>query len=196
MNRTSACAALIPIALASALIAADDEAPPIQSRVLITDADERILAEEVLIDAPIDEVWDAYATSAGWESWASPNAEVDLRVGGTIRTNYDPDAELGDPGTNTLHIVNYVPGVVLTLQAEMQDNWPDLLKQDADRLMNVILFESLGDDRTRLRAYGVGYGDAPAYDSILGFFAEANQGLYRNLKRYVEDGEKARFKGR
>ena len=159
---------------------------PITNRVLTTEANERILAEEVWIEAPVEVVWAAYTTVDGWTAWASPQAEIDLRVGGTIRTHYEEGAAIGDPGTNTLHIVNYVPLELLTLRADVSENWPEILKRDADNLSNVILFESLGPERTRIRSFGMGYGDAPEYDDLLQFFAQANAGLFEKLKRAVE----------
>ena len=60
------------------------------------------------------------------------------------------------------------------------------MKQDAGHLMNVILFEPVGERRTRLRSYGVGYRKSEEYDRLLGFFAKANAGLYRKLKAALE----------
>ena len=160
--------------------------PAIQSRVERLATGERILVETVVVDAPVAEVWRAYTTDEGYASWAAPKARIDLRVGGTIRTQYDPESEIGDPGTNTLHIVNYVPERVLTLRAELSANWPEVMQQDAERLTNVILFEALSPTRTRIESYGLGYGDRPEYEGLLGFFLEANRGLYATLKDVLE----------
>jgi len=172
--------------------AAPEREEPIQHRVEVNAAGERMLIEEVIVEAPIAKVWWAYTTGPGMQAWAAPLAEVDLRAGGTIRTNYTPDGELGGPGTNTLHIVNWVPERVLTLRAELSDNWPELMQRDAGNLMNVVLFEELGPHRTRIESYGVGYGDDAAYDELLGFFAQANRGLYGELKRVLEEPEPER----
>lgn len=169
----------------------DDEPNVPQERISIeirrTAAGERILAEEVWLEAPVEEVWNAYATAEGWMAWAAPAARVDLRVGGEILTAY-PGVVLGEEGTNRLEIVNYVPREVLTLKADLRPNWPEVMRQDADRLSNVILFEPVSEDWTRLRAYGMGYGDSPEYEALLGFFRKANRGLYENLIKYLEEG--------
>ncbi|GJM26418.1 MAG: hypothetical protein DHS20C16_28330 [Phycisphaerae bacterium] len=170
-----------------------DQSKKVSSRVVKTDAGERIVIQEVLIDASVAKVWKAYTTDDGWTAWASPAAKIDLRAGGTIRTHYTPTAKIGDAGTNTLHIINYVPEKVLTLQAELSERWPDVMKQDADNLMNVIVFESLGKKRTRLLSYGVGYRDDPAYDKLMEFFVPANEGLFAKLIDYVENGRRAKF---
>jgi hypothetical protein len=107
-----------------------------------------------------------------------------------MRTHYTPAAELGTPGTNTLTIVNYVPKRVLTLRAEPAPTWPAFLRKDADRLSNVILFEALGKQSTRVTSYGIGYRDTSEYEAVLGFFAKANVELLEHLKRFVEQGKR------
>lgn len=185
--RVAALPVLVTMLLAAcATPSVGEEDGSIVSTVINTDAGERSLLQEVLVEAPVADVWNAYTTSEGWMGWAAPLAEVDLRVGGLIRTHYQPGAAIGDAGTNTLHILSYVPQQLLILQAELEDRWPDVMKEDAEHLMNVIIFEELGKERTRIRSYGVGYRDSPAYDELLGFFAPANEGLFRKLKAMVE----------
>ena len=161
---------------------------PITSHVQRTDVGERILIQNVWIEAPIADVWDAYTTAEGWMAWAVPAADVDLRVGGTILTSYDGD--LAGESVNTLRILNYVPHEVLTLKADLSANWPEVMKQDADNLSNVILFEEVSEDLTRIRSFGIGYGDSPEYENLMQFFIQGNEGLFENLKRYLESGER------
>ncbi|HKL90474.1 MAG TPA: hypothetical protein VJ880_04780, partial [Allomuricauda sp.] len=54
-----------------------------------TKTPELVLIQEFIVNSPIDSVWNAYTTKKGWESWAVPLAEVDLKVGGYIKTNYN-----------------------------------------------------------------------------------------------------------
>lgn len=167
----------------------DSQSPLVEdatSHVSKTDANELILKQEVFFAAPIEDVWKAYTTAEGWTAWASPKAEVDLRVGGTIRTAYQ--GEVGGSNTNTLHIVNYVPERLLTLRAELSSNWPEIMQEDAEKLSNVILFDEIGDGVTRIQSFGIGYTDAPEYDRLMGFFIKANEGLYQNLRTYLETG--------
>jgi len=172
--------------LADPVVGQTGERDPIQSRVDVLPTGERILVEDIVIEAALADVWAAYTTEKGYTAWAAPKARIDLRVGGTILTQYGADAEIGDPGTNTLHIVNYVPERLLTLRAEIADNWPEVMKQDGERLTNVILFEALSPARTRVESYGVGYGTSPEYADLLEFFVSANKSLYLELKRQLE----------
>jgi len=158
----------------------------IQSRLVQAGGDGLVLVQEVLLEAPIRKVWDAYTTEDGWRAWASPKVEMDMRTGGTIRTHYGAKAKVGDPGTNTLHVLSLVPERLLILQAEVGERWPAIMKEDAANLMNVIVFEDLGAQRTRILSYGVGYKDSEAYRELMDFFIPANEGLFQVLKDLLE----------
>lgn len=191
MRRVMPRSLLILVALVAPLVAQrDDEkegaSEAVTSRIEKTAAGELILVHEAWIDAPVSEVWKAHTTAEGWTRWASTQARIDLRIGGKIETRYDSDGKLGEPGTNTLHIVNYVPETLLTLRAEIAPNWPEVLKADADKLTSVTLFDAVGEKRTRLRSYGLGYSDKPEVMQLLTFFRSANEGLLRKLKAVLE----------
>ncbi|MFT6042532.1 MAG: hypothetical protein ACI9C2_002715 [Gammaproteobacteria bacterium] len=200
MKRTlSSCALLLGSACASQAhqtvdvamqVPAPGNAPSeIRSELIRGQAGDLVLLQEVLVHAPVPQVWAAYTTNAGWQAWASPTVEIDLRVGGTIRTHYGPDAKVGDPGTNTIHILNYVPERLLTLQAEIAEFWPEIMKEDAQNLMNVIVFEDLAGEATRILSYGTGYRDSEEYAALMDFFIPANEGLFQVLKQQLEPGE-------
>ena len=83
----------------------------------------------------------------GWESWAVSIAEIDFKINGLIQTNYNKDGKIGDDSTITLHILNYVPRRMITLQAEITKNFPEFMKEDEKDLYNVILFEALTESQ-------------------------------------------------
>ena len=96
------------------------------------------------------------------------------------------NSQIGDLWTNTLPVIQDAPERLLTLNAEIADRWPEVRRQDGERLASVILFEALSPELTRVESYGVGYGNSPEYESLLGFFVEANKGRYAELKRQLE----------
>jgi uncharacterized protein YndB with AHSA1/START domain len=166
---------------------APDTGAAISSRIETTARGERILVQTATLEAPVAAVWDAYTTVEGWRGWVVPVLEMDFRPGGLIQTHYDPEARIGDPGTNRLRVVNYVPHTLITLQADTTSNWPEFMKAEAENLYNVILFEPLSASRTRVVSYGVGYGTDQRYEEMLRFFVEANEQVLGQLKRYVEE---------
>ena len=65
------------------------------------------------------------------------------------------------------------------------------MKKDGDRLSNVILFESTGPNTTQIQSFGIGYTDSPELEQLMSFFIKANDGLFENLKVYLESGTRA-----
>ena len=158
----------------------------IHVKIIKTPTGERILMQTVLLDVPVKKVWDAHTTAEGLKGWAVATAKADFRVGGTIKAHHDEKSKIGDPGTVTMHVLNYVPERLLTIQADPAENWPEIMKEDAKHLMNVLNFEALEGGKTRLISYGLGYRDDPKYDKILEFFKAANTDLYEKLIKYLE----------
>ena len=54
---------------------------------------------------------------------------------------------------------------------------------------DVILFDAVSEKWTRIRSFGVGYGDSPEYEDLMQFFIAGNEALFANLKAYLEKGE-------
>jgi uncharacterized protein YndB with AHSA1/START domain len=51
---------------------------------------------DVLVNASAQRIWDAFTTSEGIQSWMVANGDVDLRIGGLIRTSYRKGADHRD----------------------------------------------------------------------------------------------------
>ncbi|GLR15573.1 SRPBCC family protein [Portibacter lacus] len=147
---------------------------------------ELILAQKFEVNASIDEVWEAFTTSEGWESWAVTKAKVDLRIGGSVKSVYNPESTIGDSTTITNNILNFVPYKLITLQAELNPHFPEFIKDDSERLYNVILFDDLGDDRVEVTSYGIGYRNNEKYMKLMQFFIKGNEMLYLKLIEELE----------
>lgn len=152
-----------------------------------THSPELVLIQKFTVNAPLDRVWSAYTTKGGWESWAVPLAEVDFKVGGTIKTNYNKDGVIGDNTTITTHIINYVPDKLITLQAEITDNFPDFMKKEAEDFYNVIYFNKLENGNTKVESFGIGYKNTPKYLELINYFIPANEQTLMSLINYLEN---------
>lgn len=130
----------------------ETEKKRVVSKIDSTNSRELVLIQEVIINAPIDSVWAAYTTKKGWESWAVPLAEIDLKVGGTIKTNYNKAGKIGDSTTIVTHIINYVPKKLMTLQAEITDNFPEFMIKEAKDFYNIIYFDEIEKGKTHVKS--------------------------------------------
>jgi uncharacterized protein YndB with AHSA1/START domain len=165
----------------------------ITSRVDSSNNEELVLIQEFIVNVSLDSVWNAYTTEKGWESWAVPLAEIDWKVGGIIRTTYNINGVIGDSTTIVNHIINYVPHKIITLQAEITDNFPDFMKEEAEDFYNIIYFEKADEGKTTVTSYGIGYKNNEKYLSLMQFFISANKKTYKNLISYLETGEPVKF---
>ncbi len=143
---------------------------------------DRVHVTETTVDAPVAEVWRLFTTREGVESWMVAKAEVDLRVGGSLRTHYDPAGRLGDPNTITNTILSYEPERMLSLQATgIPKDFPH--RRGTEGTWSVLYFEALPDNRTRLRLVSLGYGDDPESLAAYAFFEKGNAWTLEQLRK-------------
>ncbi len=148
---------------------------------------DRSLHCEAVINAPVADVWEAFTTGKGFESWAVAHAEIDLRIGGEMRTHYDPKGVLGDKNSIVNQILAFEPQRMLTIRnIKAPEGLPhaDLFQ----KTWTVINFEPVDDlrDRTRVRVAGLGWGEGPEWDGLYGFFKTGNQQTLDELKKKFE----------
>ncbi len=148
-----------------------------------------VLKQTFIVNVPLDSAWKAYTTKKGWESWATSIAEIDFKINGVIKTNYNKNGKIGDESTITLHIKNYIPKKMITLQAELSKHFPKFMKEDEKDLYNTILFEEVNSTQTKITSYGIGYKHNEKYMSLMKFFIEGNEKSYLNLITYLETGK-------
>ena len=151
--------------------------------------EELVLVQEFDVNVPLDDVWEAYTTKAGWEGAFVEKAEVDWKVGGLIKTTYDPNATIEDSTTIYLTIVNYVPNRLITLQANISDNFKLFTDEEAKDLYNVVQFESLSENKTKVISYGIGYKNNDKFKGLMKFFIQGNEMSYLKLIGYLEGAQ-------
>ncbi len=147
----------------------------------------RILRESIVIAAPRQALWNAFATSDGLRSWEAPVAAIDLRVGGALEASYDPKARLGDPNNIKHEVLGFLPGELLlfrNVQAPHGFKHQDLFA----RTTTIIQFEDAGPGRTKVTVSGVGYGTGKDFDELYAFFHAGNAYLLEMLKAHFEGG--------
>jgi uncharacterized protein YndB with AHSA1/START domain len=134
------------------------------------------------IDAPVEEVWKAFTTKEGIESWMVPVAEIDFRVGGAMRTNYNPNGKIGDPNTITNTILSYDPKRMISIRATGAPvSFP--FKKALEKSWTVIYFEPLAGNRTRVKVVGLGYDEDSESQMMREFFKKGNAVTLEHLKK-------------
>lgn len=139
---------------------------------------------EGFVNAPVAEVWRLFTTSEGYKITGVDKAEVDLRIGGLIRTHYDPKGALGDPETIVNEVLAYDPERMLAMRIKQ----PPASFQYRDAVAGtwtVIYFTASGKDMTHVRIVGLGYRDDPQSQAMRHFFEQGNRATLDQIaKRY------------
>lgn len=182
--KTAISAALLAILAQPAL------AQGTASEVIETAEGERALRQSLVVDADLATTWALFTTSEGAAKWMAPVGEVDLRTGGSIRTNYDPCAAPGDPGSITNTIVNFIPQRMITLQADLEPQREAAWMNEAiyarrHRLYSVIEFAAVDASHTRITIWGLGYGEGEEWETMLAFFTTGNEWTFGQLEKAV-----------
>ncbi|HVP42289.1 MAG TPA: SRPBCC domain-containing protein [Terriglobales bacterium] len=146
-------------------------------------AGDRILRTEAVVHAPVSEVWKAFTSKEGVQAWMVPVAEVDLRLGGTLKTNYNPQAKIGDPGTIVHHILSYEPERMLTTRFTAPETAPDWAKV-AQATWAVYRFEPISPQETRVTVTMLGWGTGAAWEESYDHFRRGNEWELQQLVKH------------
>ncbi len=77
-------------------------------------AAERAIDKDIIVDAGVDQVWEAWTTKAGITSFFAPDAEVDPRIGGAFHVFINPYAAPGMKGADTMQYLALQPKTMLS----------------------------------------------------------------------------------
>ncbi len=147
---------------------------------------EIMLHQEILIEKPVELVWQAFTQPHHWQQWVTPVVAIDFKINGTIQSHYDATATIGDSGTIVLHIPFYIPEKQIVMQAELSNSFPAFMKAEEKNLYSVYHFEQLTPTQTKLTLYGIGYKNEEKWQKLLSFFIQGNEQTLHTLKSYLE----------
>jgi uncharacterized protein YndB with AHSA1/START domain len=142
--------------------------------------EELSFANEGVVNAPIGEVWKVWSTSEGYRTLGVALADVDLRIGGLIRSRYGADGVLGDAQTIENEILAFEPPRMLAIRIhKIPANFP--FKEAWKKTWTVVTLTPLSDDRTLVRAASLGYGTDPESQAMRSFFERGNDETIKAL---------------
>lgn len=150
---------------------------------LAASADEISFVNEGVVPATKAEVWKVLATSEGYKALGPALAEVDLRVGGTIRSRYRADGTLGDSETIENLILAYEPPTMIALRIQKPPTtFP--FKEAWKAPWTVITLTAVDGGHTRVRVASLGYGNDDESLAMRRFFESGNQQTIEALRRH------------
>lgn len=142
---------------------------------------ERVIRAEVIVDAPVGKVWDAWTTEAGIRSFFAPVAHVDLRVNGRYEILFEPDAPPWQRGAEGMRVLAFQPKSMLAF------TWtaPPHLSEVRGQLTHVLIrLRETEDGRTRVTLTHSGWGDGGHWDEAFEYFERAWRRIVLPRLRY------------
>lgn len=131
---------------------------------------EPIIRGEVVVDATLDEVWEALTTEAGIRSFFAPAGNVDLRVDGPYEILFDPDAPPGERGAEGMRVLAFQPKTMLAFTWNAPPHLPEVRGQLTHVLIRLRRRE---DGRTQVTLVHSGWGEGGQWDEAFAYFERA-----------------------
>jgi uncharacterized protein YndB with AHSA1/START domain len=140
--------------------------------------------EEVVIDAPITDVWKALTTAEGLSGWMGDSARIELRLGGIFEVRHkvrdltEEERKLarGEKasagGMQDTHVLSFVPLKMLSYEGGMAGTW------------NVWTLDEIAPGKVRV--HHTGLGTSADWVRMAPMFEKAMVGVLDKLVAYVK----------
>ena len=151
------------------------QSSPVTTQKLATP--EKALRWEVIVPAPVDDVWAALSTTAGLQTWLWSDVKVDLKPGGDWLVMFPGRG--GAPGsTGGGTIVSFVPRRRLEIRALAPDRFPTVRQE---RTTAVFELQGVTPRSTKVTMTQTGWKVGPEWDAAYEYLANGNAQLLEQL---------------
>lgn len=132
---------------------------------------DRVLLKERSIPAPVNEVWNAWTTEKGLQSFLCETAAVELKPGGAYEILFAVDAPEGERGSEGCQVVSVTPRSSLTFTWNSPPSLPEVRKQRTNVIVE--LTPSKAGDSTNVRLLSIGWGTGEQWQASYTYFDSA-----------------------
>lgn len=147
---------------------------------------------EIVVSASLDDVWHAWTTNEGIQTFFSPKSNVKLEIGGPYEMLFDSQAAKGKQGSEGCNILSYLPREMLSFSWSAP---PQFEHAREHRTWVVVRFEELGE-RVRVRIAHLGWQEMKAahgdyvdeWQQVFEYFSGAWPFVLDNLKKRFDEG--------
>lgn len=145
------------------------------------------LRHETVVEADRETIWRLFTAKEGIESWITPVAWVDLKVGGIMETSYDPHAKQDDPNNIKVQFTELKAGWLYTarnIQSPANTGFGTTLKD----IPSSLRLEEVGTGKTKVIITMHGFNETEAHQKLLAFFKKGNTWYLNRLHQRLKDG--------
>jgi len=139
---------------------------------------DRFIRKEVVVDAPVDDVWRAWTTEEGVR-FIAEGARIDLVAGGPYEWYFSMDAPEGSRGGEGNTVLTVDPPRFLAFEWNAPPSYPEVRKQ---RHQVLVQLEPAGDGQTRVVLTSLGFGTGQQWRDVHAYFENAWDTVLGRLK--------------
>lgn len=148
--------------------------------------EERAVHGEIVVNAGLEEVWNAWTTEAGAKTFFASACNIDLRPDGPYEIFFNPDAPPGERGGEGLRVLAVQPMQMFSFTWNAPPSLPEVRGQ---RTHITLRFFAEEDGRTRVTLHHDGWGNGGEWDEAYAYFTRAwNDVVLPRLKFRFESG--------
>jgi uncharacterized protein YndB with AHSA1/START domain len=146
---------------------------------------EQVLKLEIVLDAPVADVWKCWTTPAGIQSFFAPACNLDIRPDGAYEIFFFPENPAGARGADGQRVMAVEPQSLLSFTW----NFPPLLMEIREQRTLVVLRFRQEGKQTRLSLSQMGWGEGPLWSRGFAYFEQAwGRVVLPRLKYSLEHG--------
>jgi uncharacterized protein YndB with AHSA1/START domain len=132
---------------------------------------QRMIRKEVIVNASVEAVWDAWTTPKGAVTFLAPRANIGLTIGGPYELYFDLEAPEGSRGSEGLKILSFLPLEMLSFEWNAPPQYPTV--RQGQRTWVVVQFHPLGQNEVRVRLTHLGWKEGEEWDKVFQYFKHA-----------------------
>lgn len=131
---------------------------------------DRAIRLSVEVTAPVEEVWRAWTTDAGVQTFFAPGSHVEARVDGAYDIYFFPENPPGQRGAEGMRVL------IVDAPRYLAFTWnapPSIPTVRGQRTMVTVYLQPIGKERTRVHLRHMGWGVGDDWDQAYDYFTRA-----------------------
>lgn len=133
---------------------------------------DRRIEKEVTVDASLKEVWKAWTTNEGAQTFFSSHTNIYPKLGAPYEIYFGPDQPYGKQGCEGCRVHSLVPMKLLAFTWNAPPQFPTIREPDLHTII-YLRFEELSPNKTKVRFSQRGWGEGDEWDQVFAYFDKA-----------------------
>lgn len=130
----------------------------------------RVMEKEIVVSAPVSEVWKAFTTAEGAKTFFAPEAKVELKLGGAYEMYFDLSQPKGLQGGEGLHVLSFLEEKMFSFEWNAPPSFGELR---GIKTWVILYFEVVDEKTTRVKLNHTGWREGEDWDGVYNYFVRA-----------------------